>query len=196
MTTNTVKAPIGLRKSYWFPITEEPENSAPTYGDLVDMGSNVRAALTLTTASASIPGDDTVQLETDMFVSGQVESQTNYSDLELNAKLYGHTYSEESGEVSNKDDTPPDGGYAYIQVLIQSDKSLVYRSTCYHKATALMSAEAVEADTKPVGDLSAKTYPVTFRISADKMGNWRTREDFSTQEAAEAHIRNHYGVAD
>lgn len=192
---SSIKMPIGLRKAYWWPILEEPENSRPVYGELVDMGSNVRAVLTLTTASASIPGDDVVQLSTDMFVEGQIESSTNYSDLELNAKLYGHTYSEENGEVSGKDDTPKDGGYSYIQTVMLGNKAIIYRASCFHKTTALMSSETVEADTKPVGDLSPKTYPVTFKISTDKMGIWRVRKDFSSESEADAYIRNHYNSA-
>lgn len=192
--SNTVKAPIGLRRAWWWPITEEPANSKPTYAAAVDMGSNVRSYLSLTTASGEIRGDDVTQVAVDVFVSGQLDVETNYSDLELNARLYGHTYAEESGEVSKSDDTPKNGGFTTIQVLINTDKSLTYRACCYHKTNPLMSAEKDEADTKPSGELQTKTYPLSLRIQEDNAGIWRVRKDFTTQADAEAWIGTHMGA--
>ena len=54
-TKSTVKVPIGMRRSWFFPIATEPDSAKPTYSEKLDMGAAVKGYLTVTTASASIP---------------------------------------------------------------------------------------------------------------------------------------------
>lgn len=192
-TVNTVKVPVGMRRSWYFPITAEADATKPTYGTKIDMGAGVKAYLSLTTASGEVRGDDIAQLSEEKFVSGQIDAETTLSDLEVNAKLYGHTYTTEGGEVSGSDDSAPNGGYAYIQHLLKKDKSSVFRAVCMHKVSAMASAEKDESDTKPSGDLSTKNYAVSFKVMEDNAHHWRTRKDFTSQESAEAFIDAFYG---
>ena len=62
---STVKVPIGMRRSWFFPISAEPEGTKPTYGEKLDMGTAVKGYLSVTTASASVPGDDVTQVAYD-----------------------------------------------------------------------------------------------------------------------------------
>ena len=103
-TKSTVKVPIGMRRSWFFPIATEPDSAKPTYSEKLDMGAAVKGYLSVTTASASIPGDDITQVEIEKFVNGQLDVETTMSDLETNSKLYGHTYDAENGEVSSSED--------------------------------------------------------------------------------------------
>ena len=49
--TSTVKVPLGMRRSWYFPIISEPDNGRPVYGAKIDMGAAVKGYLTVTTAS-------------------------------------------------------------------------------------------------------------------------------------------------
>lgn len=195
LTTSTVKVPLGMRRSWYFPITSEPDGKKPVYGEKLDMGTAVKGYLSVTTASASIPGDDVTQVEIEKFVSGQLDAETTMSDLEVNAKIYGHTYTEEGGEVSSSDDTSPNGGYAFIEPILKKDKSIVYRATCLHKVSAMASSEKQEADTKKSGELSFKNNAVSYKVMEDNTGAWRTRKDLDSMAAAEAFITTTFAAA-
>lgn len=196
MKTSTVKVPLGMRRSWFFPIEEEADSTAPTYDVKIDMGAAVKGYLSITTASASIPGDDIAQVEVEKFVSGQLDAETTMSDLEVNAKIYGHTYSEEGGEVSSSDDVSPNGGYAFIEPIMLKDKTVVYRATCLHKVSAMAQSEKQEADTKKTGELSFKNNAVSYKVMEDNTGKWRTRKDLDSLSAAESFINTHFGVVD
>ena len=192
---STVKVPLGMRRSWYYPITSEPNNARPVYGEKIDTGAAVKGYLSIVTASGSIPGDDRPQLEVEKFSSAQLDAETTMSDLEVNAKIFGHKYDEETGEVSSSDDNAPSGGYGYIEPILLKDKSVVYRATCLHKVTAMASSEKQEADTKKSGELAFKNNVVSYKVTEDNTGAWRTRKEFDTQAAAEAFIDNTFGAA-
>ena len=185
---STVKVPLGMRRSWYYPITAENDNAKPTYGEKLDMGAAVKGYLSITTASASIPGDDIAQVEVEKFVSAQLDAETTMSDLEVNAKIYGHTYSEEGGEVSSSNDVSPNGGYAFIEPIMLKDKTVVYRATCLHKVSAMAQSEKQEADTKKSGELSFKNNAVSYKVMEDNTGNWRIRKDLDSLSKAETFI--------
>lgn len=193
--TSTVKAPLGMRKSWYFPIKSEPEKSKPVYDAKLDMGAAVKGYLSVTTASASIPGDDIAQVEIEKFVGGQLDAETTMSDLDVNSKIYGHKFSEETGEVSSSDDVSPNGGYGFIEPILLKSKTVIYRSTCLHKVSAMASSEKQEADTKKSGELSPKNNAVSYKVMEDNTGAWRTRKDFESQAEAEQFIDTFFGAA-
>ena len=195
MTKSTVKVPLGMRRSWYYPITAETASTKPTYGEKLDMGAAVKGYLSVTTASATIPGDDITQVEVEKFVSGQLDAETTMSDLEINAKIYGHKFSEETGEVSSSDDVSPNGGYAFIEPILLKDKTVVYRATCLHKVSAMASSEKQEADTKKSGELSFKNNAVAYKVMEDNTGAWRTRKDFASIAEAEAFIATVFAPA-
>ena len=195
MTKSTVKVPLGMRRSWYFPITAEPDKAKAVYGEKLDMGAAVKGYLSITTAIGSVPGDDTIQIEVEKFVSGQLDAETTMSDLEVNAKIFGHKFTEEGGEVSSSDDTPPSGGYGFIEPILRKDKSIIYRATCLHKVTAIASSEKQEADTKKPGELSLKNNAVSYKVTEDNTGAWRSRNDFASMELAEAFIESIFAPA-
>ena len=193
--TTTVKVPLGMRKSWYFPIKEEPAGKKPVYDTKLDMGAAVKGYLTVTTASGSVPGDDITQVEIEKFVGGQLDAETTLDDLELNAKIYGHTYSEEEGEVSSSDDVSPNGGYAFIEPILKKDKSVVYRATCLLKVSAMAASEKQEADTNKSGELSFKNKAVSYKVMEASDTKWRHRKEFPTQAEAEQYIETIFGAA-
>lgn len=191
----TVSMPIGMVKSYFFPISSEPASAKAVYGEKLDLGPAVKGYLSITTVTGSVPGDDMVQVEAEFFDSGQLDAETTLDELEINAKIYGHTYTEEGGEVSNADDAAPSGGYAFIQSILRKDKSIIYRATCLHKVQAMQSSEKQEADTRKRGEFSPKNAVVSYKITQDAKRNWRTRKQFATLAEADQFITKFYAPA-
>lgn len=190
LTKSTVKTPLGMQTLDFWPIKTEPENANPTYDTKVNLGAAVKGYLSVTTASASIPGDDIVQVEDEVFTGGQLDTETTMSDLQVNATLFGHTFDETKGEKSNSKDRSKPGGISFIEPILQKDKTVVYRATCLYKCSAMASSEKQEADTKKPGELSPKMNAVSFKVMETATGDWRDRLDFPTKEAATAFINS------
>ena len=195
LTASKVKAPLGMKTLDFWPISAEPENAHPTYGASVNLGAAVKGYLTVTTAAASIPGDDIIQVEDEVFTGGQLDTETTMSDLEINATLFGHTWSSSDGEDSKSSDRSKNGGLSFIEPILLKDKSLLYRATCLRKCSAMASSEKQEADTKKPGELSPKMNAVSFKVMEDNTQSWRVRNDFETVAAAEAFIKKTFGAA-
>lgn len=187
LTTRTTKVPLGMRKSYFAPIASEASAAHPTYGAAMHMGAAVKGYLSITSVVGDIPADDVIQVHSERFVSAQADVETDCSDLELNAGIYGHTFATDV-ETSAKDDEPPCGAYAFIEPLLLKDKSTTFRATVLYKVCALASSEKTEADTRK-NDFSPKMNAVSFFVQCDNTGAWRDRQEFSTEALADAWIR-------
>ena len=195
VTPSTVMVEMGAEKSWFFPIESEPEGAKPVYGAKLDMGHFVKAALTVTIASGSIVGDNIAQVEVEEFVSGQLDAETTMNSLDVNAKIYGHKYSDTEGEISAAGDSAPNGGYACIQHILKKDKSKVYRATCLRKVTAMAGSEKQNASTKTPGSLTFANNAVSFKVLPDNTGVWRNREDFNTMDEAVAFVDSIFSAA-
>lgn len=195
ITKSKVKTPVGMMTSTYWPIESEPENDHPVYGSGLDMGAAVKGYLSVTTASASIPGDDIAQVEIEKFAGGQFDAETTMSELEINAKIYGHKYDTSGIEISSSEDVSPNGGYSFIEPILTKEKATIYRATCLMKVSAMASSEKQEADTKKPGELSPKMNVVSYKIMEDNLRVWRQRQDFETLAAAEAFIKTTFGAA-
>lgn len=194
LAKSKVKTPVGMMTSHYWPITAEPENSHPTYGAALDMGAAVKGYLSVTTATASIPGDDIAQVEIEKFTGGQFDAETTMSELEINAAIYGHSYAD-GLETSSSADVSPNGGYSFIEPILTKEKATIYRATCLMKVSAMASSEKQEADTKKPGELSPKMNVVSYKILEDNLQVWRQRKDFETRTEAEAFINTVFGAA-
>ena len=193
ITLKTMKVPIGMRRSYFGKIATEPVGTHPTYSAPISMGEGVKCELSVTTASASIYGDDVDLLDIEEFVSAQADVETACDDLDVNAELFGHTIASDE-EESTVDDASAIGAYAYIQHLIKKDKSHVYRGVFFYKASAMPSSEKQNDGTK-TDSLDPKMNPVSFKILPDNAGAWRARKEFTTEASAVAWIESKFGVS-
>ena len=194
-TKSPVKTSLGMRTLDFWPITAEPANSHPTYGQSVNLGAAVKGYLSVTTTPASIVGDDIEQFFDEFFASGQLDTETTLSDLQINATLFGHTYSEADGEESKSSDSAALGGVSFIEPILRKDKTTVYRATCLRKLCAIASSEKQEADTRKPGEFSPKMNAVSFKIMEDNTRSWRVRNDFATEDEAVAFIQKTFGAA-
>lgn len=193
--TSKVKTPLGMQTLTFYPIKDEPENTHPTYDTAVDLGAAVKGYLSVTTATATISGDDITQLEDEIFTGGQVDTETTMSDLQVNATLFGHTYDEENGETSNSSDRAKPGGLAFVEPVLLKDKTTIYRATCLYKTQAMPSSEKQEADTKKAGELNPKMNAVSFKVMEDNSGGWRARKDCDSLEDAQQFIQKIFADA-
>ena len=195
LTTSKVKTPLGMQTLDFWPIKAEPDAAHPTYEASVNLGAAVKGYLTVTTAAASIPGDDIVQVEDEVFTGAQLDTETTMSDLQVNATLFGHTYSQENGEESKGTDRSMPGGISFIEPILRKDKTIIYRATCLRKCSAMPQSEKQEADTKKPGELNPKMNAVSFKVMEDNLQSWRVRNDFETVAAAQAFIKTVFGAA-
>lgn len=195
LATSKVKTPLGMQTLDFWPIKTEPENNHPTYDVAVNLGAAVKGYLTVTTASASIPGDDIVQVEDEVFTGGQFDTETTMSDLQVNATLFGHGFDETTGELSKSSDRSKPGGLSMIEPILLKDKTIIYRATCLFKVSAMASSEKQEADTRKAGELNPKMNVVSFKVMEDNSQAWRLRNDFENKAAAEAFIKKTFGAA-
>ena len=195
LTASKVKTPLGMQTLDFWPIKVEADAAHPTYDESINLGAAVKGYLTVTTASASIPGDDIGQVEDEVFTGGQLDTETTMSDLEINATLFGHTYTAEAGEESKSSDRSKPGGISFIEPILRKDKTIIYRATCLRKVSAMASSEKQEADTKKAGELDPKMNAVSFKVMEDNLQSWRVRNDFESVAAALAFIKTTFGAA-
>lgn len=194
-TTSKVKTPLGMQTLDFWPISAEPATSHPTYGQSVNLGAAVKGYLSVTTTTASIVGDNIEQFFDEFFASGQLDTETTMSDLQINATLFGHSYSEADGEESKSSDSAVLGGVSFIQPILRKDRTTIYRATCLRKLRAISSSEKQEADTRKPGEFSPKMNVVSFKVMEDNTRSWRVRNDFATVEEATAFIQRTFGAA-
>lgn len=185
-----VQTSHGARCSTFHPITAEPENAHPAYGPGIDVGANVKSYVTVQVASGAIFGDDVEQFDAELFAGGQLDTETTLDDLEINATMFGHNYSEEDGEESCADDIAQDGGYSFIEPFFSKAQGYFFRATCLYKVTPMQSSEKQEADTRKRGEFNPKMKVVSFKIKEDNTRAWRKRKDFKTEAEAKQFIES------
>lgn len=190
------KVTVGMQRSWWAPIATEPDSGHPTYGDVEEMGAARLGTLTYTTSTADIEGDDEILRHFEKFQQGTFVAETTLSDLEVNAKIYGHDVDESDVEHSNKDDASPNGGYAFTEPILQtgSDEP-IWRATFLPKITANPANEAQNAATAQGGQINPGYNQITFAVYSDKTGDWRLRKEFTTHAAAETWIKGLFGIS-
>ena len=193
-TIHTTKMPIGLRANWWAKITAEGESAHPTYSTPMSLGGSIKAYITVTTYTRQVAADDTWQINDDVFASATLEQETDCTDVELDATVFGHTLSEDGESTSAEMDSAPYGGWAGIEPLVLRDHSIVYRATVLYKIKAQQASEKMEADTLTPGNFTPKNKSITFMAERDATGAWRVQKEFPTFEAARTWIMGKFGV--
>lgn len=181
-------------------------NSSGSYDAPVDVGTMVKASLTVKTADLEVYGDNALQIGDSSFVSGLLTMETNYNDLQTEATLYGHAYDSTNGLVRNTNDVAPSGAVGYIQQLLKKVgdvQTRVIRAVFLPDATAQLANWTDEAETRQTST-AFKSRTVTFKVADDDDGNWHYQQEFEISssmnaskalEAAEAWLNTKFGVA-
>ena len=195
-TAHTTKMPIGLRANWWAKITAEGASAHPTYDAPMSLGGSIKAYLSVTTYQRQVAADDTWQINDDVFASATLEQETDCTDVELDATVYGHTISVEGESISSEMDAAPYGGWGAIEPIVLKNHSIVYRATFLYKIKAQQSSEKMEADTLTPGNFTPKNKSITFLAEKDSTGAWRAQKEHATYEAARSWIMAKFGVTD
>lgn len=182
-TMKKLQTPIGLQEIGFVKYGASSET---------ELGNAVLANLSVETNDLTVYGDDALQIDQSVFKRGTLTTETLLDDLQLEAELYGSTYTAGTGGAGGKvvDKTGDISPYVvvyFIQRLLlrspEGAQSEVYRYTVLPRTSALKSS--IKQDAQTTGEsLSPKNHPVDFRIFAADSGEWRQREDFTTLEAA------------
>lgn len=193
-----LRTAIGMNGLVFYPT------AAGGYGAAVELGSAVKAYLSVETNDLTIYGDDVLELEMSSFKKGTLNTETWLDALELESALFGSSYTAVSGgdtkeAADHVDDVTPDGAVCFIRKLLKRDaetkaKTTVYRAVVLPKCTAQRASQKEEADTKGE-NLEPKTHPVDFTIQPNDDGYWRYRADFDTEAAALAYIASKVGAS-
>ena len=180
------KGVIGLEYLEWAKITgTDSDTGKPTYDTARTLGTAVKAELSVTTNSMRVYGDNALQISADEFKEGTLNTETNYSDLETEAALYGHKYtpgtSGAPGEIEkNASDVAPSGGVGYItEMLKQVDgvKSRLFRAVFLPVVTANLGTYTESVQTRGES-LNFLTNAVSFVVGTDDDGVWNDKKDF------------------
>ncbi len=183
--TDRVKGVIGLSKSFFAPITANDSADAhPTYGDKVDLGSAVKAYLSVKTADLLVHGDNGIEIQDSLFAGGTLDQETLLNSLELDSKIYGSKLGEDGSVTDADTDAAPEGCVGYIQEILKKDKTRVYRGVFFYRASATTSARKDDADTRK-DSIEYKNNAISWAIMTDNTGAWRDRAEFPTMPEAE-----------
>lgn len=185
-----LQTPIGLQEIGFVKFGATTEKT---------LGNSVLANLSIETNDLTVYGDDALQIDQSVFKQGTLSTETLLDDLQLEAELFGSTYTADGGSgggtgkvVDKTSDISPYVAVYFIQhLMLRSEAgamSDVYRYTLLPKASALRSSIKQEAQTQGES-IEPKNHTVDFRIFAnDTTGEWRQREDFATLDAAKTAV--------
>lgn len=176
-------ASFGAKYINFAAITSEKADALPVYGTKVEIGKLVKADLTVNIATGELYANNMLAEKADEFASGSLAVEVDDMTKEVEAEIYGASYSE--GEVvDNSADTVPYGGLAFYKTL-QRNGVKVFEACYYPKVKAVLSTDT--AATKGSA-ITFATKPITFTVYEPKTGDWRYRKEFDTEAEAIAYV--------
>jgi phi13 family phage major tail protein len=183
-------AAFGAQYICFAPIKSEPDTGLPTYSDKVNLGELVKAELTVNLASGEIYGDDRLVEKVEEFSSGSLSVEVVDMTDEIESKVLGSTYDEQTGLVDKTNDTIPYGGVGYFKVMMRNGVKS-YKAYFYPKAKAAAGTDS--ANTKS-SSITLATTPLSFTIYEPNDGDWRYRHTFATKAEAKEWIDSKFGT--
>lgn len=179
-------ASFGAKYPYFNPVQEEPEGKLPIYKnpEPVRVGRLVKADLTVNLASGKLFADDGLAESVDEFSSGSIAMETDDMEDPVAAVVYGCNVEGKMVRYNIGDD-PPAGGLAYFKKLMRR-KKVLYKGYFYPLVKAALGNDTAQTKTDSI---TFGTNSTTFTVFACESGDWRLTEEFSTEAAAIAWIK-------
>lgn len=176
-------ADIGLKYMAGAKLLTDLENTPPTYDAGMVIGRMVSTNLAVTNAEGELRADDmTAEYESE-FSSADFTAEVDNISLEKQAVMYGAAY--EDGELIHSiDDQAPDMGIGGVQGLKVGGVRR-FRTWFFAKAKAILPDW--RGNTRG-SSISFGTQPIKMKITAPNCGRWYKLKEFSSYEAAKAHI--------
>lgn len=176
-----LNTPIGLQEIGFVKYGESTETT---------LGNAVLANLSIETNDLQLYGDDALQIDQSVFKRGTLSTETLLDSLQLEATLFGSTYSGDDGTgkaVDAVSDISPYVAVYFVQRFLRrtasGEQKETFRCTVFPRAAALRSSIKQEAQTTGES-LDPKNHTVDFSILATDKGQWRERADAATLDAA------------
>lgn len=186
---------IGMKYPIFVPITEEPDNAVPVYGNGIVLGHAISADIKTERANVVLMADDGV-VETYKGVTGGTIS-IGLDDISKEVyKAWFGAEEDETGAIIDKGDvTSPFGGYGYYSVR-QKKQVISTRAFFYYKTQ--FSADSESAKTKSESGIEWQTPTVEGNLyTINKEGkNFRTWNDFPNEAAAVAWLKSIAKIGD
>ena len=182
-------AAFGAKYINFAPITEEPENRLPEYGEKVNVGALVKADVTINLASGEIYGDDALDEKLEEFVSATIATEVTDMTDEVESAVFGSKI-EGKELIDSTGDEIPQGGLGYYKTLLRNGKKK-YRAYYYPKVKASMGNDT--AQTKG-NSITFSSTSLSFTVYEPKIGKWRYRETFDREQDAIRYVNEKLGV--
>lgn len=110
-------AKIGLRKSIFAPITSEPDNAAPVYGEAITGHERLTTMkLSWKKVDAKLYADDVIAESENGLTGAELEMGIDDISKEFEVAALGVAEDSVDGVLEDTDDSGTPGGYGYIQV--------------------------------------------------------------------------------
>lgn len=183
-------AKIGLRKFVFATATVNASTGAVTYSGVTVPGKAVSFSFTPNSNDATLYADDEIAERDTSISGGTLTVGLDRYDEETMAALLGHTYTENGGMVSNKDDVAPWVGFGRV-VTIMQDGVIKYRASLL---TKVMFSEPADDNATKEETTTFNTYTIEGACTADGSGDWRKQKTFDTYEAAYAWLTGLLGA--
>ena len=184
-------ANIGVRCAKWAPITNEPANALPQYGDVVDLPGLEQVNDTPNFYDVKQYGDDVARNIEAGFKDCGLACQVNEMAVQTAGKLYGATYAAGTGSAPGTltykdDDKPPFGGFGFITSQYVEAVGNQYAGTYYPKVKAVQQGKNLQTKGETIVFGSDAFQLTAIRCNS---GAWREEsEPFSTLEGAQAWV--------
>lgn len=176
-------AKIGLN-NFRYGILTEAEDGTPTYSEAKKPGKAVSCNVEIENNSAMLYADDMLAESDTSFQSGTVTMGIDDSDLETQADLLGHTYSEEDGMERSADDAAP---YVGLGRVITKMVNGVYK----YKVEFLYKvkfSEPSQEDTTKGESVEFSTIEIEGTIATLANGKWGKAKTFDNKTEAIAYL--------
>jgi phi13 family phage major tail protein len=182
-------AQIGLKH---FVAAKRGSDGSYTEGRV--LGTAVKASTSIDKDVQKNYGDDGVVDSLETVTGGKLNISANYISDTDEAWLLGASIDGNGQVVSNVEDEAIDVGIGYcrkVRKTVSGVKSTVYQGRWFKKARFGVPSEEDETKGQSV---SFKNPEIEAEIYADDSGDWREKQEFTTEAAAVAWLENKAGI--
>lgn len=183
-------AKIGLDNFRYGMLTEDAEGNA-TYGVAKKPGKAINCNVSITSNDAKLFADNGLAESDTSFQSGTVTLGIDDDDLQTQADLLGHTYTEEDGIVKNSNDAAP---YVGVGRIITKVVNGVYKYKVEFLKKVKFSEPSQEDNTRGES-VEFGTTEIEGTVSTLANGDWNNAKVFNTKQEAVTYLESLFGTA-
>ena len=182
-------ARIGLKNFLFGNLYEQPDGTAE-YGTAVKPGKAVSCSVSISNNSGSLYADDAIAESDTSFQSGTVTLTIDDEDLEVMAKLLGHTYNSTDKSILRKTtDVAPYVGLGRVITKIIGG-TYKYKVEFLYK---VKFAEPSQEDNTKGESIEFGTTQLEGTLATLASGEWSKGQTFDTEAAAITFLEGMFG---